>query len=205
MRVKPNDLVGNGPGGKYLENTARVLVLSDSSKQCWLIYLPALKKESGKEQQIQDYVKAPFKMVTDEFYELLASGTIVVLKTRSAVALSDADRLAEARACGKEESVIRDIRKRDKRFAAIQSLVCEEGSNVLRNIEDLLSDPALPHKIAEVAQRHAFSEKTTTSMSALAKYARCCLPLTSGRHLISSSGGVKNSTAQRPLRCCLAS
>lgn len=60
IHVKPNDLVGNGPGGTYLQNTARVLVLSDSSKQCWLIYLPALKRETGKEQQIQEYMKAPY-------------------------------------------------------------------------------------------------------------------------------------------------
>lgn len=160
MRVKPNDLVGNGPGSTYLENTARVLVLSDSSKQCWLIYLPALKKEAGKEQQVQDYVKAPFTIETDKFYEHLSSGAIVVLNTRPAVALSDADRLAEARACGKEQSVIRDIQKRDKRFAVIRCLVFEKGSNVLRNIEDLLSDPALPQKIVEAAQHHASSEKS---------------------------------------------
>ena len=160
MRVKPNDLVGNGPGSTCLENTARVLVLSDSSKQCWLIYLPALKKEAGKEQQIQDYVKAPFTIETDKFYEHLSSGAIVVLNTRAAVALSDADRLAEARPRGKEQSVIRDIQKRDKRFSAIRSLVCEEDSNVLRNIEDLLSDPALPQKIVEAAQHHASSDKS---------------------------------------------
>lgn len=160
MRVKPNDLVGNGPGSVFLENTARVLVLSESSKQCWLICLPALKKEPGKEREIQDYLKAPFKIQIDEFYGLLTSGAIVVLNTRSAVALSDADRIAEARAHGKEQSVIRDIQKRDKRFAAIRVLVCEEGSNVLRSIADLLSDPALPQKIVEAAQRHASSEKS---------------------------------------------
>lgn len=106
--VKPNDLIGNGPGSTFLRHTARVLSIGYSPNHCWLIYLPARKSAPGKERQTQDYLKGPFELELSVLYGLIESGEIVVLNMRLAAVLSDADRLAEARARGKEISALKD-------------------------------------------------------------------------------------------------
>lgn len=157
---KPNDIIASTPASNTLPVNTRVLAFDEPSNRLWLIGLPTSTTCDGKGARIQDYLKGPYAVPFDEYRDHASEGRIYTLNIQESPAMPDAARLSAASTARERRSIEKDIRYRDRRYAAIQSIVCVNRTTTLKPIQDVLEDQTLPAQIQEQAIAHGLSEKS---------------------------------------------
>jgi hypothetical protein len=154
---QPNDIIANTPASNTLPVNTRVLAFDEPSNQLWLIGLPTFKTVNGKGRHIQDYLKGPYVVPLDEYREHALEGGIYVLNIQESPTMPDAARLSAANTARERKSIEKDIWYRDRRYAAIQPIVCVGDTTALKPIQDILVDRSLTIQVQEQARTHNLS------------------------------------------------
>jgi hypothetical protein len=159
--LSEGDLIANTHGETFLKNTSRILFIDQYF--VYFIALPNFKDKPGKSKHICDYVKAPIKLDTKTLIDLLDSGKVYVLRLaeQQSNALSDVDKLRNAKDEKARKSVEKSIHDRDYRYNVIRKIICEATLvTKLRSFRQIIDDPARSLLIKEAAEEHKISTHT---------------------------------------------
>lgn len=147
------DILDNSPGVSELSGPTLVLDIQHdcSDPMVWLI--DRERSQSDRPSQRKAYVCQPYALSLSWVKELLQTSRCVVLDIRpDRNQYSDADQL---NICISEKSrakLIKQLKNRDERFAAIKPLVCKAGGTESKPVSEIFSDPMFAHRLKERAR-----------------------------------------------------